>query len=70
MISRISDYMQTANPDRPTPQTPSAALPRRLKRNLEGTKNWIEGCIEKHPEASIGAIFCLGVMIGWFAKRK
>jgi hypothetical protein len=70
MISRITDYIQTANPDRPTLQTPSMALPRRLQRNLEGAKHWTEGCIEKHPEASVGAIFCFGVMIGWMTKRR
>jgi ElaB/YqjD/DUF883 family membrane-anchored ribosome-binding protein len=48
---------------------PSAALPDRTHLDLEVQKRWVEECIHKHPEASVGAAFCLGVMIGWLIKR-
>jgi ElaB/YqjD/DUF883 family membrane-anchored ribosome-binding protein len=51
------------------PMASSATLPQRTQLDLEEQKRWAEECIHKHPEASAGVAFCLGVMIGWLIKR-
>lgn len=54
------------------PRTPTAPtdLLHVTQKQLDQRRRWIETYVQEHPAVGMGAALCLGVLIGWFIKRK
>jgi ElaB/YqjD/DUF883 family membrane-anchored ribosome-binding protein len=69
MRNRIPNYL---------PTTKSKALPSRSSDNLldEVQKQITDGMravetyVQEHPVTAIGAVFCIGIFLGWVIKRS
>jgi ElaB/YqjD/DUF883 family membrane-anchored ribosome-binding protein len=68
MKNRIADTPFAQHvPRRST--APTDLLQSAQTRFNQGRK-WIETYVQEHPAAGIGAALCIGVLIGWFSKRR
>jgi hypothetical protein len=68
MTNRVREHLrvprQIGQP--PQPAFRSCTSPDAFARRMRQ----IETLVQEHPVTGIGAAFCIGILLGWFSKRK
>jgi ElaB/YqjD/DUF883 family membrane-anchored ribosome-binding protein len=70
MINRIPDDLLASGPQIPSPSTTSAELLQAAQKQFDDGRRRVETYIQEHPAAGISAALCIGVLIGWYSKRR
>jgi ElaB/YqjD/DUF883 family membrane-anchored ribosome-binding protein len=70
MTSRIPNYLpvrrQTAQPSQSVIQELRNSAQKQIGQRIRQ----VETFIQEHPATGIGAAFCIGILLGWFIKRR
>ena len=70
MINRIPDDLLASDPEVASSSTTSAELLQAAQKQFDDGRRRVETYIQEHPAAGIGAALCIGVLIGWYSKRR
>ncbi len=70
MKNRIPAHLLASKPQGPrTPAAPARML-QAAKKQFNKRRRGIEMYVLEHPTVGIGVALCIGVLIGWFSKRR
>jgi hypothetical protein len=70
MNNRLGIYAPAAQREgQPSPPTPLPWHDQAQKQITRGVRQ-IETYVQQHPITGIGAAFCIGIVLGWFIKRR
>jgi len=70
MINRIPDDLLAADPHVPSLSNANAELLQVAQQHLDRGRRRVELYIQEHPVAGISAALCIGVLLGWYSKRR
>jgi ElaB/YqjD/DUF883 family membrane-anchored ribosome-binding protein len=69
MKNRIPNYLPASKTKaQPLPSTRPELLDL-VQKQIADRMRVVEAYVHKYPVAGIGAVFCIGIILGWFIKR-
>lgn len=70
MKNRIPDYLPVQRNKAQSPPAVFQGLRDMGEKQITYRIRQVKSYIQVHPVTGIGAAFCLGILLGWFNKRK
>ena len=70
MTNRIPSYLPVPRQTEQASQPVIQKLRNLAQKQIGQPMRQVETFIQEHPATGIGAAFCIGILLGWFIKRR
>ena len=70
MTNRISEDLSIPRQIGQSPQPAFEELRNQAQKEFARRQRQIEALVQEHPVAGLGAAICIGILLGWFSKRR
>ena len=70
MSNRIHEYLRVPRQIGPSPQPAIQELRNQAQNEFARRMRQIQALVQEHPVMGLGAAFCIGILLGWFSKRR
>lgn len=69
MKNRLPQYVKVHN-GRHGSEEQAAVTPSNLERTVRDFGRVVANYVQQHPKLAVGAMFSVGVLLGWWVKRR
>lgn len=70
MTNRIPEYLSVPRQIGPPPQPAVQELRDQAQNEFARRMRQVKALVQEHPATGLGAAFCIGILLGWFSKRR